>query len=96
MPKNKHRGSNFEDFLAEEGILDEVKTTALKRSIALQLQGILADQNVSKTELAARMRTSRAALDRLLDVKTASLTLTTLEKAARALGRRLKIEFVST
>jgi antitoxin HicB len=96
MPKNKHRGSNFEDFLAEEGMLDEVKTAALKRSIALQLQQIIADQHVSKTELAARMRTSRAALDRLLDVKTASLTLTTLEKAARALGRRLKIEFVST
>jgi antitoxin HicB len=95
MPKNKHRGSNFEDFLAEEGILDEVKTAALKRSIALQLQRIIADQRVSKTELAARMHTSRAALDRLLNVKTASLTLATLEKAARALGRRLKIEFVS-
>jgi len=95
MPKNKHRGSNFEDFLAEEGMLDEVKTAALKRSIALQLQRIIADQRVSKTELAARMHTSRAALDRLLDVKTASLTLATLEKAARALGRRLKIEFVS-
>ena len=96
MPKNKHRGSSFEDFLTEEGILDKVKTTALKRSIAVQLQGIIADQNMSKTELAARMRTSRTALDRLLNVKTASLTLTTLEKAARALGRRLKIEFVST
>jgi DNA-binding Xre family transcriptional regulator len=95
MPKNKHRGSNFEDYLAEEGMLDEVKTAALKRSIALQLQRIIADQRVSKTELAARMHTSRAALDRLLDVKTASLTLATLEKAARALGRRLKIEFVS-
>jgi antitoxin HicB len=95
MPKNKHRGSNFEDFLAEEGMLDEVKTVALKRSIALQLQRIIADQHVSKSELAARMQTSRAALDRLLDVKTASLTLTTLEKAARALGRKLKIEFVS-
>ena len=76
-------------------MLDEVKTAALKRSIALQLQRIIADQRVSKTELAARMHTSRAALDRLLDVKTASLTLATLEKAARALGRRLKIEFVS-
>ena len=94
MPKNKHRGSDFEDFLAEEGMLDEVKTAALKRSIALQLQRIITDQHVSKSELAVRMRTSRAALDRLLNVKTASLTLTTLEKTARALGHRLKIEFV--
>ena len=94
MPKNKHRGSNFEDFLAEEGMLEEVKATALKRALALQLQGLIAEQQVSKTELAARMKTSRAALDRLLDANNASLTLTTLQRVAQALGRKLKIEFV--
>lgn len=94
MTKNKHRGSNFEDFLAEEGMLETVKAAALKRSIALQLQRLIEEQEVSKTELAARMKTSRAALDRLLDAGNSSLTLTTLEKVARALGRRLRIEFV--
>lgn len=94
MTKNKHRGSNFEDFLAGEGMLETVKAAALKRSIALQLQRLIEEQEVSKTELAARMKTSRAALDRLLDVENSSLTLTTLEKVAQALGRRLQIEFV--
>jgi DNA-binding Xre family transcriptional regulator len=94
MPKNKHRGSNFEDFLAEEGMLETVKAAALKRSIALQLQRLIAEQEMSKTELAERMKTSRAALDRLLDAENPSLTLTTLEKVAQALGRRLQIEFV--
>jgi antitoxin HicB len=94
MRNNKHRGSNFEDFLAEDGLLDEVKAVALKRSIALQLRRIIADERVSKTDLAARMHTSRAALERLLDLENASLTLATIEKAARALGRRLNIEFV--
>ena len=94
MPKNKHRGSNFEDFLAEEGMLETVKAAALKRSIALQLQRLIAEQEMSKTELASRMKTSRAALDRLLDAENPSLTLTTLEKVAQALGRRLQIEFV--
>lgn len=94
MPKNKHRGSNFEDFLAEEGMLETVKAAALKRSIALQLQRLIAEQEMSKTELAERMKTSRAALDRLLDAENPSLTLLTLEKVAQALGRRLQIEFV--
>jgi len=94
MSKNKHRGSNFEDFLAEEGMLETVKAAALKRSIALQLQRLIEEQEVSKSELAARMKTSRAALDRLLDAENSSLTLTTLEKVAQALGRRLRIEFV--
>jgi antitoxin HicB len=94
MPKNKHRGSNFEAFLAEEGMLATVKAAALKRSIALQLQRLIAEQEMSKTELATRMKTSRAALDRLLDAENPSLTLTTLEKVAQALGRRLQIEFV--
>jgi antitoxin HicB len=96
MPKNKHRGSNFEDFLAGEGMLETVKAAALKRSIALQLQRLIAEQEMSKTELATRMKTSRAALDRLLDAENPSLTLTltTLEKDAQALGRRLQIEFV--
>lgn len=94
MSKNKHRGSNFEDFLAKEGMLEEVKATALKRALALQLQGLIEEQQVSKTELAVRMKTSRAALDRLLDANNASLTLITLQKVAQALGRKLKIEFV--
>lgn len=94
MKENKHRGSDFRDFLQEEGIRDEVESTALKRALALQLAHALEQSSLSKTEMAARMHTSRAAVDRLLDASHASLTLATLQKAARALGRKVKIELV--
>ena len=94
MKKNIHRGSDFRAFLKEEGILEEVEERALKKALALQLEKLLAQNELTKAEMAARMKTSRAAVDRLLDASNPSLTLSTLGKAARALGRKIKIEFV--
>jgi antitoxin HicB len=94
MRKNKHRGSDFRHFLEEEGIRAEVESKALKRSLAIQFEKALAQRALSKTEMAVRMKTSRAALDRLLDESNTSVTLNTLEKAAQALGRRLKIDLI--
>ena len=94
MNKNKHRGSDFRDFLNEEGILGEVEARALKQAVSLQLGRLLKEKELTKAEMAARMKTSRAAVDRLLDASNSSVTLNTLGKAARALGRKIKIELV--
>jgi len=94
MSKKNHRGSDFRDFLSEQGILGEVEARALKQALSLQLDRLLRKQEISKTQMAARMKTSRAAVDRLLDASNSSVTLNTLGKAARALGRKLKIELV--
>jgi len=94
MSKKKHRGSDFRDFLNKEGILGEVESRALKQALSLQLDRLLKEQELTKTQMAARMKTSRAAVDRLLDASNSSVTLNTLGKAARALGRKVKIELV--
>jgi antitoxin HicB len=94
MNKRKHRGSDFRDFLNEQGILGEVETRALKQAVSLQLNRLLKEKELTKAEMAGRMKTSRAAVDRLLDASNSSVTLNTLSKAARALGRKIKIEFV--
>jgi antitoxin HicB len=94
MKPKIHRGSDFRDFLREEGILEDVEARALKRAIALQLEALRKAQSISKSALAARMRTSRAAVDRLLDASNPSVTLFTLEKAARVFNRKLKVELV--
>ena len=87
MNKNKHRGSDFRDFLNEEGILGEVEARALKQAVSLQLGRLLKEKELTKTEMAARMKTSRAVVDRLLDASNSSVTLNTPKrKAARALG----------
>jgi DNA-binding Xre family transcriptional regulator len=91
MSKKNHRGSDFRDFLNEQGILGEVETRALKQALSLQLDRLLKEKELTKTQMAARMKTSRAAVDRLLDASNASVTLNTLGKAARALGRKVKI-----
>jgi antitoxin HicB len=92
--KEKHLGSDFDDFLAEEGLLAEVEAVAVKRVIAYQIAELMKEINITKTAMARRMRTSRAALERLLDPTNESVTLYTLERAALALGKRLRIEFV--
>ncbi len=84
-------GSNFDDFLDEEGILAETEAVAVKRVIAYQVEQMMKEQNLSKTEMSRRMNTSRAALDRLLDPANRAVTLQTLDHAARALGKRLQI-----
>lgn len=91
---NKHIGSDFDDFLQEEGILAEVEATAIKRVIAYQIQQEMALHKLTKTDLAAKMKTSRASLNRLLDPNNSSVTLQTLERAALAVGKRLRVEIV--
>ncbi len=91
---NKHIGSNFDDFLEEEGLLADVEATAIKRVIAYQVEELMEAQQLTKTEMAARMQTSRASLNRLLDPTNRSVTLQTLERAAAALGKRLRVELV--
>ncbi len=88
----KHIGSNFDDFLKEEKIYEQVQAAAIKRVIAYQIAEEMKKKNLTKTEMASRMKTSRAALERLLDPENASITLITLERAASALGKKLKIQ----
>lgn len=85
----KHIGSSFDDFLAEEAILEESTAVAIKRVIAWQIAEEMQAQRLTKTALAKKMHTSRAALNRLLDENDASLTLTTLAGAAAALGKMI-------
>lgn len=91
MNKNQSIGSNFDDFLAEEGILQEVEETAVKRVLAMQISQIMTEQSLTKSEMAARMHTSRAALDRLLDPDNESVTLQTMVRAANVLGKTLRL-----
>jgi antitoxin HicB len=92
--KKEHLGSTLDDFLVEEGRLAEAEAIAAKRVLAFQIAALMEEQKLSKAELARRMNTSRAAVDRLLDVDNGSATLATLDKAALALGRRLRIELI--
>jgi predicted XRE-type DNA-binding protein len=94
--KSKNIGSNFDDFLMEEGLLEEAAAVAVKRVIAWQIAEEMKVQNMTKTRLAEKMGTSRASLNRLLNQNDSSLTLTTLTSAAAALGKKIKIELVST
>ena len=87
----QYLGSNFDDFLEEEGLLQETEQVAIKRVLALRIQELMREQEISKAEMARRMATSRAALDRLLDPKVESVTLHTLDRAARVLGKRLHV-----
>ena len=90
--KNRHIGNSFDDFLQEEGILAATEATAGKRVIAFQIQEEMKERHISKSALARMMQTSRSSLDRLLDPENASVTLLTMESAALALGRRLKVQ----
>lgn len=88
----KHIGSNFDDFLKDENLYERVQAVAIKRVIAYQIAEEMKKNKLSKTEMASRMKTSRAALERLLDPENASITLITLERAASALGKKLKVQ----
>ena len=92
-PQSPHIGSSFDDFLAEDALLEEVSAVAIKRVVAWQIVQEMKAQGLTKTALAEKMHTSRAALNRLLDETDTSLTLTTLTGAAKALGKNLRIEF---
>ena len=93
--ENKHIGNNFDDFLAEEALLEDATATAMKRVIAWQIEQEMKAQKLSKTAMATKMHTSRAALNRLLDATDTSLTLTTLASAAAALGKRVRVELAA-
>lgn len=89
--KNKHIGSDFDDFLRSEGILEEAEAYAAKAIISYMLRQQMEKNNISNTEMAERLGTSRAALNRLLDPMNSSVTLLTLNKVASVLDRKLEI-----
>ncbi|MBU0750827.1 MAG: helix-turn-helix domain-containing protein [Gammaproteobacteria bacterium] len=91
----KNIGSSFDDFLKDEAMLEDATAVALKRVIAWQIAEEMKNQRITKTELAKRMHTSRAALNRLLDEADPSLTLTTLASAASALGKKVNIQLAA-
>ena len=90
-----HIGSTLDEFLSQDGVLEEVSARAIKRVIAWQLAEAMKTQGVTKTALAARMHTSRSVLDRLLDETDTGLTIETLSRAAQALGYRVKVELAA-
>ena len=89
---NPHIGSSFESFLEEEGILDDCTAVAIKRVLARQVERAMLERGMTKSAMAKAMRTSRPALDRLLDPANPSVTLDTLQRAAAAVGRKLRLE----
>jgi antitoxin HicB len=92
--KRKNIGSSFDSLLREDGIYEEVTASAIKRVLARQVAAAMKEKRFSKAEMARRMCTSRAALDRLLDPDYDAVTLSTLRKAATAVGRELRLELV--
>lgn len=85
-------GSSFDDFLTEQGTLEEATAQAIKRVLAYQIAEAMKEQRVTKVEMANRLDTSRSQLDRLLDPDNDGVTLGTLSRAAHVLGRKLTVE----
>lgn len=94
MTISKHTGQNFDQFLQEDGIYEEVQLMALKKTISHQIKMLLHKENIKKSELAQRMGTSRSSLDRLLRDESSNVTLNTINKAALVLGKRVDISLV--
>ncbi len=94
MKKNQHIGSSLDDFLKEEDIHEDATNYAVKRILAWQIQKAMREKALTKTEMARRMGTSRAHLDRLLDPENDKVQLDTVERAASVLGRRLRLVLV--
>lgn len=94
MKKNPYIGSSLDDLFEEEGTLDEINIIAVKRVIAWQIQQEMVKKNLSKTEMAHQMKTSRSSLERLLDPDNPAVTLDTIERAARVIGKRVRFELV--
>lgn len=87
-------GSSFDDFLEDEGIVDEVTEMAAKKVLAAAIEQEMKNKNITKVSMAEMMRTSRAQVNRLLDPDNNGVTLQTMQRAAQVLGRRIRIEFV--
>ncbi len=94
MSDNPHTGSSFDDFLTETGLDSECSAIAIKRVLARQLTEEMKRQNLTKTEMAKQMQTSRAQLDRLLDPEKTGVSIDTIARAATVVGRQLRIELV--
>ena len=92
VKRNLHAGSNFDDFLKDEGMFEEVQAKALKRALAEQIEESMQAANISKVKMAELMATSRSQLDRVLDPNNVSVQLDTLMKAARAVGKTVEIK----
>ena len=92
--KKKNIGSSFDSWLRDEGMYEEVSAAAIKRVVARQVEAAMHQKGLSKAEMARRMHTSRAALNRLLDPENDAVTLSTLQKAAAVVGRELRLELV--
>lgn len=93
-PKHQHIGSSLDDFLKEEGIYEQATAIAVKRVIAFQLQSEMKRRKLTKTAMADMMATSRAQLDRLLSPTDGNVTIETLQRAAHALGRSIRLELI--
>jgi predicted XRE-type DNA-binding protein len=92
MMDRQHVGGDFDDFLRDEGLLGDAESAAAKRVVAFQIRQEMKRARLTKSEMAQRMKTSRPAVDRLLDPTNRSVTLSTLERAAAAVGKKLKVE----
>mgnify|MGYP006444856365 CR=1 FL=1 len=91
---NQHVGSSFDDFLDEVGIANEVRTYSTKRMIAIQIKEFMESDKITKTAMAKKMDTSRSQIERLLDPTAADVRLSTMERAANVLGKKLMIDLV--
>ena len=91
---NRHKGSSIDDFLKEEGVLEEFQARAVKEVIAWQLARAMKERKLSKRRLAAMMHTSRTQVDRVLDPKDGNVTIETLQRAAAIVGRKVQVELV--
>lgn len=92
--KNLNRGSSFSDFLKEEGTYEETTAIAVKRVLAWQLEQAMEKEQLSKNQMAKRMKTSRSQLDRILDPDNPKIQLDTIMKAASVLGREVRLELI--
>jgi antitoxin HicB len=95
MTQNSHLGSSLEDFLKDEGILEESTEHAIKAVVAWQLKISMDQQHLTKSALAKKLHTSRSQIDRVLDPKNDDVSVATLRKAAEAVGQKLKLELVT-
>jgi antitoxin HicB len=93
---SRHIGSTLEDFLREENCLEEARAIAIKRVLAWQIEQAMQAQQLTKTEMARRMHTSRSQLDRLLDPNNDKVLLQTMQRAAAAIGKQLNFELVDS
>ncbi len=94
MAEHLNRGSSFDDFLKEEGILEASTALAVKRVLAWQIEQAMRTEHLTKSAMAARMHTSRSQLNRLLDPEKTGVSLETIQRAASIVGRELRVELV--